>query len=856
MLPLHEAQSVLDEWASGSAPSSRNRLSAAFAAAMTSPPTNVGAPDLAVLLRQALRSNDAVRIDDAQAHADGWAASWLRVPKHRAFGDRFDWAAFGLVVLEEDADAFRIAAEPWRPRWLQSEAVKAVDHDAVAEHQCRSDESVAGDPFLSAIDPSITRYKTPGQRSAVRSALALPAGATLVVNLPTGAGKTLAMLAAAETAARGMTSVLVVPTVALALDHERRYAAYHPDAPPTAYHGGLTAAAKTAFIQRLHQGEQRVIFTNPEAVVTSLARPLSIAARGGRLALLAIDEAHVVGAWGDGFRPHFHSLAGLRTHLLHETLEQGHPEFKTILATATLTEDTLSLLQALFGKPGPFLHVAAPVVRPEPSFWRTTELDTSARNARLLEAVRHLPRPAIVYTTLRQEQNAPPGALTPRRLATLLEAEGFKRLALVDGDSSTDHRERVLRGLRQEVDAPAQFDLVVATSAFGLGIDIPDIRAVVHACVPESLDRYYQEVGRGGRDGGASLSLVISSTDDERVAERLASPTYLTPGRARERWEAMLDAGVHLDGDTYRLPLTAVSGRVKQNSEYNEKWNLLTISLMARVGAVEWDYSFVTETGEEAAPPEQRGWMTVRLIQGDHGSDTFWGTRFEQTREAMVARSRVGLTHLRRALTGDACTGVMISNSYDISTPPELSTRCLASCGGCSWCRRTGRVRWSSPSPSPAAIGLTRADAGPLGRLAVPAEFGRRLIVCVEAERLHRPRHLRALLAMLVSSAGVALFVAPDREVNRVAAALPPAETLAQAVMLDRLSEYDPVTALGVPTCIMLDPARDPAEWLPGSSRAPLTVLCGPPGLAVNGGTQKLIEQDGAYELADIERLL
>ena len=115
--------------------------------------------------------------------------------------------------------------------------------------------------------------------------MVLPAGGTLVVNLPTGAGKTLAMLAASETAAPGMTSILVVPTVALALDHERRYRELHPDSPFTAYHGGLTVDAKHDFRQRLRHGEQRVVFTNPEALVTSLARTVSDIAGGGRHAV-------------------------------------------------------------------------------------------------------------------------------------------------------------------------------------------------------------------------------------------------------------------------------------------------------------------------------------------------------------------------------------------------------------------------------------------------------------------------------------------------------------------------------------------------------------------------------------------
>ena len=340
--------------------------------------------------------------------------------------------------------------------------------------------------------------------------------------------------------------------------------------------------------------------------------------------LLAIDEAHIVGSWGDGFPPQFQGIAGLRTHLLRHVTERGHVPFKTILASATLTEDTLNLLKDLFGSPGPFLQVAAPVVRAEPAYWQSTALEPAVRDARLLEAVRHLPRPIIVYTTLRESGAAPPGTLTPSRVAELLRATGFRRLATVDGESLTAHRERVLKGLRDEEDSPSEYDLVVATSAFGLGIDIPDIRAVVHACIPKSLDRYYQEVGRGGRDGRATASVVIATQADDEVAVNLAAPKYLTAERAKDRWSVMINAAEVTSDGLHRLPITATPPHLATNSEYNEHWNLLTVSLFARAGVVQWDFSFADFPDDAEEPPDDRGWITVRLLRGDHARDDLW----------------------------------------------------------------------------------------------------------------------------------------------------------------------------------------------------------------------------------------
>jgi hypothetical protein len=857
MLDLYLAQEALNAWQAGLQPEMASRLASAVAG--TRPDQHLGDADIAVLLRQALRSNDESRRREGGYDEGPLASAWLRVPFSPVFPATFEWSRYGLLPHTVDGQAVRLTALPWRPAWLEHVGEDGVDGDAAAEVLRRGDESVAGDPFLPTIDSSITRYKTPGQRAAVRSAMVLPAGGTLLVNLPTGGGKTLAMLAAAETAPLGTTSVLVVPTVALALDHERRYRAQHPNSPPTAYHGDLTVADKVEFQRRLRNAEQRVLFTNPEALVSSLARPISEVAAGGRLSLLAIDEVHVVGSWGDAFRPQFHSLAGLRTHLLRRAREQGHPAFKTILASATITEDTLLLLKTLFGNPGPFLHVGAPVVRAEPTFWQSTSLDPAVREARLLEAIRHLPRPAIVYTTLRQEATARPGTLTPARLAALLASAGFRRFATVDGESSTAHRERVLHGLRDEPTSPSEFDLVVATSAFGLGIDIPDVRAVIHACVPENLDRYYQEVGRGGRDGRAMVSLVLATREDDMVADRLASPKFLTPALVRERWSAMINAAEETDDGLHRLPITALRPGIPSNSEYNEHWNLLTVSVLARAGTLEWDFSFAQTPKETESPRESdRGWLTVRLRPegGDYRSDHFWTDKVEPVRETMVGRARLGLRSLRRALRGEGCAGVLIADNYGIDEPKELATKCLASCGGCTWCRRNEREPWASPSSTPAAISTGIGSRVPLDRLAVAGTYGRRVIVLIDGGSLNRARRLRSIVRVLLTAGGVQLLVTSDDLVPALTDALPAPETLAQAVMVDSIPSFDPVTAVGVRTLVLLSPTCDPTDWLEGSSRAPLFVLCGPGDLPVGAGLATLAEQDGAYTLSDIERLL
>lgn len=848
MIGPSAAQRFLDDWAEGSALTGTSRLASALA--RHGPTATKGAADIAVLLRQCLRGDD-VRRNSSITDRESLVGAWLEVPVCRLFPETFDWADYGLLAQITAPGRMRLSAQPWRPDWLDIPDGRSVDGGSSAALPCRTDETVPGDPFLDTIDHSFTGYKTPGQRAAVRSAMVLPAGATLVVNLPTGAGKTLAMLVAAEIAPPGMTSVIVVPTVALALDQERRYLAQNPNSPPVAYHGSLSEAAKKSFRERLWSGQQRIMFTNPEAVVSSLARPLAEAAGGGRLALLAVDEAHVVGSWGDAFRPHFHTLAGLRRYMLRAAAGGGHPPFKTILASATLTEDVLRLLHALFGEPGPFFHVAAPVLRPEPEYWQCVDVDAAERQHRLLEAMRHLPRPAIVYTTLRQENR--PGTFTAQQLTQVLRDAGFERVATVDGGSSTAHRERILGGLRQQDGAPSMIDVVVATSAFGLGIDVPDVRTVVHACVPEGIDRFYQEVGRSGRDGNASVSVLVATREDDDVASRLASPTYLTPERARERWTSMLHAARDVGEGLLRLPLTATSGKVKMHGDYNERWNLFTVLLLARAGAVTWDFSFSDRNDAEEGDSDV-GWLTVRVLRGDHQTDHFWETVVEPTRRSMVDNAREGLVRLRAAMTGTVCLGVVTAESFTINTPPEWRATCLAACGGCRWCRTHDKPRWASPSPMPAAIAVQAGEA-PLGDLAVDGAYGLRLAIIADVTVLSTSRKLSRLVASVVAVAQIGLIVVSDRLFDSVRDIVTKSPTLVRTVMVDAVGDFDPITAVGVPTLILLAPGEDAEEWLQGNSRAPLTVVCGTADTPVGQTGLVLREVDASYAYSDFENL-
>ena len=156
---------------------------------------------------------------------------------------------------------------------------------------------------------------------------------------------------------------------------------------------------------------------------------------------------------------------------------------------------------------------------------------------------------------------------------------------MVYGKTSREERESVVTKWRDGL-----LDIVVATSAFGLGIDYPHARSVIHACVPETLDRFYQEVGRGGRDGRAALSLIAPKPSDFRVAERICLQKVITVDRGLERWAALF-LGKRSTGDhRFAVRVDGSPGMtaddIDMTGDWNSDWNLRTLALMARAGLV------------------------------------------------------------------------------------------------------------------------------------------------------------------------------------------------------------------------------------------------------------------------------
>jgi ATP-dependent DNA helicase RecQ len=327
----------------------------------------------------------------------------------------------------------------------------------------------------------------PGQEQVVD---ALLAGRSALAVFPTGAGKSLCYQLPALLL-EGMT-IVVSPLIALMKDQidflqRSGIAAARLDS-------SLGAAEQREIFERLRGGALKLLYVAPERFnnerfLTQLART--------RISLFAVDEAHCISEWGHNFRPDYLKLAARARELAAE---------RVLALTATATPAVVADIQAGFG-----IEEADAVVT---GFYRpnltmlTTPVAVGERNGLLLERLRERPPGStIVYVTLQR---------TSVRIAELLADAGLQARPYHAG---LDAEERVAV---QEWWAGSGQAIVVATIAFGMGIDKADVRYVYHYNLPKSLESYSQEIGRAGRDGRPSICELFVCADDVPMLENFA----------------------------------------------------------------------------------------------------------------------------------------------------------------------------------------------------------------------------------------------------------------------------------------------------------------------------------------------
>ncbi|WP_421850651.1 DNA helicase RecQ [Novosphingobium sp.] len=329
------------------------------------------------------------------------------------------------------------------------------------------------------------------------------AGQSTLAVMPTGAGKSLTYQLPA--AMLPGTCVVVSPLIALMHDQLR-----------AANANGLSAAALTSVdqdreqtIERFRNGELDLLYVAPERASQSYFRELLTRAP---IALFAIDEAHCVSEWGHDFRPDYRLLRPLLDSFDH---------VPRLALTATADRHTRADIMAQLGIPDDGLIIAGfdrPNIR-----YRITPRDNPLRQLKALLAEQ--PGPGIVYAPTRNGVE---------KLAAQL-AEGGRRVLPYHAGLPPEQR-----SANQAAFVASEDMVMVATIAFGMGIDKPDVRFVAHAGLPKSIEGYYQETGRAGRDGDDAVALMLWGADDfARARQRIGEVEEHRRASERQRLDAL-----------------------------------------------------------------------------------------------------------------------------------------------------------------------------------------------------------------------------------------------------------------------------------------------------------------------------
>ena len=527
--------------------------------------------DFGVLLRQLLLTRKAQgalpRIKLKQE-----AANW---------GEKDFWkhSLLEVISLPKNDDIF-IQSNDWNPDWLAQYQEEGADifHDVYKGQKIRKNANLIMDPCL-AQKTNYTHYTCPGQAEAVRSVMFMPEGSTLIINLPTGSGKTLAIQTPLilDGPEAGLTLV-IVPTTALAIDQARqmkqlvgnRWDGFENSG--LAFYGDLKDTAKNKIRERIRSGTQGILFTSPESATGSLAPAIWDACKKGNFKCLAIDEAHMVAGWGDYFRPEFQLLSGFRNGLLREA--GGYP-FKTLLLSATLTQRSIRILKKFYGSPGPIQMCSAVHLRPEPRYLSLEVKSQDEKEKKLFELLRFAPKPLILYL------NSPHDVGVWSKYLSLL---GSQRFTCFDGTTNGNQREEIINKWNKNT-----LDVLVATNAFGVGMDKSDVKTIVHGMVPDSLDQFYQEVGRGGRDGTACLSVaVFGHTDIERAKRKVRPSGIIGIEKSYLRWKSLYQSFTTVEElDLKCFNIANKAFWITQDSDENNKLNLRILIQMMRAGFLE-----------------------------------------------------------------------------------------------------------------------------------------------------------------------------------------------------------------------------------------------------------------------------
>ncbi len=360
-------------------------------------------------------------------------------------------------------------------------------------------------------------------------------GSDCLALLPTGGGKSICFQVPAM--AKPGLCLVVSPLIALMKDQVETLRRKNITA--FAVHSGMTRKEVIHTLEIAGSSNCKFLYVSPERLETAIFKEylLSLA-----VSLIAIDEAHCISQWGYDFRPAYLRIAALR-----EELPRVPVLALTASATVQVQEDICEKL--LFNRPAIFRQSFQ---RPNLSY---SAFDVSPRINKILEILHRVPGTGIVYCGSRRRT---------KEISNLLNLNGIRAEHYHAGLSQEERNKKQDAWLKNEI------RVIVCTNAFGMGIDKPDVRTVIHADSPECLESYYQEAGRAGRDGKRSYAVLLYNENNAEALQLLPGARFPPLQDIRKVYGALMN---HLqiasgtgEGNYYELDIQVFTSRFNFNS--------------------------------------------------------------------------------------------------------------------------------------------------------------------------------------------------------------------------------------------------------------------------------------------------
>ena len=477
--------------------------------------------------------------------------------------------SFGLSV---DALSGRCFANFHLPNFVNERFVRqAFQRESVASRPLASKHVLYTDPLIYQLT-GYMEFKSLSQKLAVYGALNTPDGYTTLVSLPTGGGKSL--ITQALSYQRGGLTIVIVPTVSLAIDQVRvaKNTIHTTDADSEIFYYSY-GVDSDPIIKAIQNQTAHLLFISPEALINNpkFSDIVKHANANRYLKNIIIDEAHIVVDWGAAFRVDYQCLESWRKRLL-----SSNPQIRTILLSATYEPHCIDILKSLFSEGGKWIEIRCDALRHEPRYMVIEAKSHLDQYQKMLALVRSLPHPMIIYTS------AP---YVASQIKDYLINHGIHNVKTFTGLTQSKERRELIDSWVDD-----KFEIMVATSAFGVGVDKTDVRTVLHMYIPQNPNAYYQELGRGGRDRLPSLSVVCFTGNSLDEAKSRISKKVMTTEKIIGRWDSMynnprsLRHGNRISIDTAIKPNYSTKDEFEDSptSDADVNWNVYVLLLLRR----------------------------------------------------------------------------------------------------------------------------------------------------------------------------------------------------------------------------------------------------------------------------------